>query len=176
MQVLQELTGLKLNDKLIVALYHHADIWLLLLLPYLQVLQELTGLTLNDKLIVAISSITKMFVGELIETGEDVKQVQRFTRRTNVIQRSLVGGNSNSWLQLCATLGYPVHCLTACCHRRLPSTSCYCVTHSSPDCCTRGPQWRANFYSVLTASDSCCHLCPLLLAHSAPDRCTRGPQ
>jgi hypothetical protein len=35
------------------------------------VLQELTGLTLNDKLIVAISSITKMFVGELIETGEE---------------------------------------------------------------------------------------------------------
>lgn len=35
-----------------------------------QVLQELTGTTLNDRIIIAISSITKMFVGELIETGE----------------------------------------------------------------------------------------------------------
>jgi hypothetical protein len=50
------------------------------LFALMQVLQELTGLTLNDKLIVAISSITKMFVGELIETGEDVKRVQRFIR------------------------------------------------------------------------------------------------
>jgi hypothetical protein len=68
LQVLQEVTGLTLIDKLQQACRTAAH-WLLLLL-LLQVLQELTGLTLNDKLIVAISSITKMFVGELIETGE----------------------------------------------------------------------------------------------------------
>lgn len=38
-------------------------------------LQELTGLTLNDRLVIAISSITKMFVGELVETGAAAQQV-----------------------------------------------------------------------------------------------------
>jgi hypothetical protein len=46
------------------------------LLLLLQVLQELTGLTLNDRLVIAISSITKMFVGELVETGGNSRQQQ----------------------------------------------------------------------------------------------------
>ncbi|WIA14954.1 hypothetical protein OEZ85_001665 [Tetradesmus obliquus] len=37
-----------------------------------KVLQELTGLTLNDRLVIAISSITKMFVGELVETARQI--------------------------------------------------------------------------------------------------------
>eukprot|EP00775_Hariotina_reticulata_P004582 gene4582-4836_t len=40
-----------------------------------KVLQELTGTTLNDRIIIAISSITKMFVGELIETGMQQSRV-----------------------------------------------------------------------------------------------------
>ncbi|KAF6252498.1 hTAFII28-like protein conserved region-domain-containing protein [Scenedesmus sp. NREL 46B-D3] len=37
-----------------------------------KVLQELTGLTLNDRFVIAMSSITKMFVGELIETARQI--------------------------------------------------------------------------------------------------------
>jgi predicted lactoylglutathione lyase len=36
-----------------------------------KVLQELTGsATSNDKLLIALSAVTKMFVGELVATGE----------------------------------------------------------------------------------------------------------
>jgi hypothetical protein len=49
----------------------------MLALVLLQVLQELTGLTLNDRLVIAISSITKMFVGELIETGEQAAAARK---------------------------------------------------------------------------------------------------
>lgn len=30
----------------------------------------MTGIALNDKILLAIGTITKMFVGELVETGE----------------------------------------------------------------------------------------------------------
>lgn len=36
-------------------------------------LQELTGTALNDRIVLAIGTITKMFVGELVETGEVVE-------------------------------------------------------------------------------------------------------
>eukprot|EP00879_Flechtneria_rotunda_P005570 GHRR01005864.1.p1 GENE.GHRR01005864.1~~GHRR01005864.1.p1 ORF type:complete len:266 (+),score=97.63 GHRR01005864.1:4469-5266(+) len=44
-----------------------------------KVLQELTGTQLNDRIVIAIGSITKMFVGELIETARQIAAGQGHT-------------------------------------------------------------------------------------------------
>jgi transcription initiation factor TFIID subunit 11 len=44
-----------------------------------KVLQELTGTALNDRIVLAIGTITKMFVGELIETARQIAAHQAHT-------------------------------------------------------------------------------------------------